>query len=123
MTTKRKPSTKTTLAIPSRLYRANSKPTAVVTTLTPKNIDKHVLKTLSAKTQVFDTDVAAGKALLDLAKSKRELSKMLYATIEAIEHYSEGFRKNDPVVRAHAEIAKQARIVWGKFGAPIKKAK
>jgi hypothetical protein len=69
-------------------------------------------------------DIAQTKVLQDLREQAQsrmylraitDLVTMLLATTEAIEHYADGERKNDPIVRAHAEIAKKSRALINKL--------
>jgi hypothetical protein len=106
MTTKKKATKKTTTTTTSRVYRANSKPTRVVHIKTPNDVDKHVAATLSKKTRNF-----AINEMLTSSRLVQDLTMLLEATTEAIEHYAEGERKNDPVVLAHAVIAKKSRTL------------
>lgn len=82
--------------------------------LFPKNaVDEHIQKTLRNK-GALARDIAVGGQMLAQAKLVRDLGNMLLATTEAIEHYADGERKNDPIVKAHAEIAKKARTLLKK---------
>lgn len=72
---------------------------------------KHTAKksAKAKKPTAFERDVKAGAEIARNAKLLQKFKVMLLATTEAIEHYADGERKNDPIVKAHAALTTKAR--------------
>jgi hypothetical protein len=94
--------------ITTKPLRIENQPSNIAQTKSPQDlIDQETAR----KFHRAITDLTSRKFRLAIA----DLASMLLATTEAIEHYIDGERKNDPIVRAHAEIAKKSRALINKL--------
>ncbi len=73
-------------------------------------IDAEIDATLASKRTIAATHA--------LEHARDTLLDILLGTTEAIEQYTAEGSKNDPILKAHAAMARKARIALKAFGAP-----